>query len=109
VTSDTRDSPTTTVVESLQKSGCTILGYDPVVPIDHLKSLSVKPLSIEEGFREADAVVLMTNHPEFESLPIDALIASMKKPACFFDGWHLFDPEKMRKIDGLHYAGVGNQ
>ncbi len=109
VTSDTRDSPTTTVVESLQKNGCTILGYDPVVPIDHLKNLSVKPVSIEEGFREADAVVIMTNHPEFESLPQNKkLIDSMKKPGVLLDGWHIYDPKEMHRIEGLQYAGVGN-
>jgi len=108
VTSDTRDAPTAGVVQALQKEGCSISGYDPVVSKEHFQSLSVAPLSIEEGFKMADAVVIMTNHPEFETLPIDALLASMKKPACFFDGWHLFDPEKMRKIEGIVYAGVGN-
>ncbi|OGG91080.1 hypothetical protein A3H16_03015 [Candidatus Kaiserbacteria bacterium RIFCSPLOWO2_12_FULL_53_8] len=108
VTSDTRDSPTTTVVQALQKAGCKVIGYDPVVPSDHLASLKVEPASIEEGFKRANAVIIMTNHPEFESLPIEKLIASMAKPAALLDGWHLFDPSLFREIPDFYYAGVGN-
>lgn len=108
VTSDTRDAPTTTVVQALQKAGCTVLGYDPVVPNDHLASLKVEPVSIEEGFKRANAVIIMTNHPEFESMPIEKLIASMQKPSALLDGWHLFDPAKFREIPDFYYAGVGN-
>lgn len=108
VTSDTRDSPTTTVVEDLQKAGCTVIGYDPVVPTEHLASLNVNPASIEEGFKRADLVIIMTNHPEFESLPIDTLVGSMTKPSALLDGWHLFDPVKFRTIPDFYYAGVGN-
>ena len=92
----------------LQKAGCKVIGYDPVVPHNHLLSLKVDPVSIEEGFKAADLVIIMTNHPEFESLPIEKLIKSMKKPGAFLDGWHLFDPEKLREMKDVYYAGVGN-
>ena len=108
VTSDARDAPTTTVVQALQKAGCKVIGFDPVVPHNHLLSLKVDPISIEEGFKAADLTIIMTNHPEFESLPIEKLITSMKKPACFLDGWHLFDPKKLREMKDVYYAGVGN-
>lgn len=108
VTSDTRDAPTTTVVQALQKAECTVLGYDPVVPNEHLASLNVEPVSIEEGFKRANAVIIMTNHPEFESMPIEKLIASMEKPSALLDGWHLFDPATFREIPDFYYAGVGN-
>src|SRR3989344_3903840 len=98
VTSDARDAPTTTVVQALQKAGCKVIGFDPVVPHNHLLSLKVDPVSIEEGFKAADLVIIMTNHPEFESMPIDTLVGSMTKPSALLDGWHLFDPAKFRDI-----------
>ena len=106
-TSDTRVAPTTDVVQELQKSGCRVLGYDPVVPHEKLQELSVTPATIEEGFAEANAVIIMTNHTAFESMDISSLANSMKKPAVLYDGWHLFDPETLRDVSGVTYIGTG--
>jgi nucleotide sugar dehydrogenase len=107
-TSDNRDSPTTTVVKALQDAGCTVIGHDPVVPETRIKDLGVEIVTIEEGFKKADAAVIMTNHSAYESLDIKTLVSSMKQPACLLDGWHIYDTEELKSISDLHYAGVGN-
>lgn len=107
-TSDTRDSPTIPVVQTLSQEGCTVLGHDPVVPADEIRRLGAEPIEIEEGFKKADAAIIMTNHKMYEKMHIEELLKSMKHPAVFIDGWHIFDPEKMKIIDGVSYGGLGN-
>lgn len=106
-TSDTRISPTTDVVSVLQKAGCKILGYDPAVSDEEIEKLGVHTTTIEEGFQDADAVIIMTNHSEFESLDISALVSKMRKPAVLYDGWSLCDPKVIASITDLHYACTG--
>ena len=38
---------------------------------------------------------------------IEKLIKKMRKPSIFFDGWHIFDPAELRKMDELSIMGVG--
>ncbi len=107
-TSDTRDSPTIPVVQTLSQEGCKVIGHDPVVSTDEMTRLGAEPTELEEGFKKADAVIIMTNHEAYASMNIKELLSSTQKPAVFIDGWHLFDPEKMKTIDGVSYGGLGN-
>jgi nucleotide sugar dehydrogenase len=107
-TSDVRDSPTVPLVEELLRHECTVAGHDPVVPREDMEALGVRALGIEEGFRGADAAILMTNHEVYEKLNIIPLLESMKLPAVFIDGWHLFEPQDVRAVPGIFYGGVGN-
>lgn len=107
-TSDMRDSPTITVTKELQKHGCTIVGHDPVAAPDKIEALGVEFVGVEEGFRKADAVLIMTNHRAYECLDILKLLPTMKLPGACIDGWHLFDPKDIKQIPGIHYGGVGN-
>ncbi|MBI3331443.1 nucleotide sugar dehydrogenase [Candidatus Peregrinibacteria bacterium] len=107
-TSDMRDSPTIPVVQGLQKLGCTVTGFDPVARKEQIEKLGVTVKGLEEGFRTADAAVIMTNHPTFERMDIVKLLSLMPKPAVFLDGWHLFDPKEIRTVSGIHYGGIGN-
>lgn len=108
ITSDTRDSPTVPVVEELRRAGCTILGYDPVVSPERISQMGAEPVEMTQGFARADAVILMTNHPEFEQLDLQRLLATMRLPAACVDGWHMFDPDELKQVSGIHYGGVGN-
>lgn len=107
-TSDMRDSPTIIVMKELQKAGCKIVGFDPIVAPEKITALGVEVTNIDDGFRKADAVLLMTNHRSFESLDILRLLPTIKLPGVFIDGWHIFKPADMKKIPGIVYGGVGN-
>ncbi len=107
-TSDMRQSPTISLVEELKQQEFNVLGYDPVVAREEIEALGVTFLGIEDGFSQADAAVIMTNHPQFSSLDIFKTLPRMRLPAVFIDGWHLFDPADVRSIPGIYYGGVGN-
>jgi len=107
-TSDIRDSATISLVKELIQHGCTVIGNDPAVPEEDIKSLGAEPVSIEQGFKKADAVIIMTNHTDYASLNVAELLETMKKPGVFIDGWHLFEPSEIKQVKGIHYGGVGN-
>jgi UDP-N-acetyl-D-mannosaminuronic acid dehydrogenase len=107
-TSDTRDSPTNILINELAKTGCKLIGYDPAVPAEEIEALGVTATGIEEGFENADAAIIMTNHTEFEALNIFQLLPKMKSPGVFIDGWHIFNPDDLRAMPNILYGGVGN-
>ena len=109
-TSDMRGSPAVDTVRSIQKSlkgRVQLCGYDAVVKKEKIEHLGVEYLPYKEGFKDAHCVLIMNNHPDFGKVDIFALLDTMKKPGFFFDGWHFFYPEEIRKVDGIMYHGLG--
>ncbi len=107
-TSDIRESSTLSVIKDLKGLKAKIYGYDPVVPPSEIKKCGVKPVSLQEGFNNADCAVVMNNHPSYpEDIVIDIALNKMKKPALFVDGWRMFLPEEIKKIPGIDYSNLG--
>lgn len=106
-TTDLRESPTMQVLEHLRGRVNTITGFDPIVPRPELESTGVGWCSVREGFSQADAVVFMNNHRDFSRLDVYGLAKTMKLPGVLFDGWHLFNPDEIEKIQGVRYMGLG--
>lgn len=107
-TSDTRDSTTLDLVTELVPTGARLYGYDPVVSTDEIASFGVAPCSVREGFKDADCVMIMNNHDSYAKIDIYALLAAMRKPAYFFDGWSLFDKEAIERVQGITYDSVSS-
>ncbi len=107
-TSDMRDSPSVPLVKGLMAAGCTVIAHDPVANKEHMEKTGVRVVELKEGFMAADAAVMMTNHPVYEKLDIHAFLPLLKKPAVFIDGWHMYDPDEIKAVSGIHYGGVGN-
>lgn len=107
-TDDTRDSPTLQLVEALRSVGvATIHGHDFVVSPEKLKTLGVIPCTLEEGFCNADCVIIANNHPDYEHLDIEHLLSLARAPMVFIDCWHLFGQRHLTKLTGVHYGGIG--
>jgi len=107
-TSDMRDSSTLELVKHLVVAGVDIRGYDPVIELQALASVSgVKPCLIDEGFLGADCVFVMNNHPSYEDWNLHTLLSTMAKPGLFFDGWHMFRSDDITHVDGISYSSLG--
>lgn len=106
-TSDMRDSPTIDLVEILKQSNCELVGMDPLVSREEIEGLGVKVVSVEEGFKGADVVIIMTNHPAFSDLDLPELFKTVNTPFVFFDGWQIFDPNYVSSHPGIVSLGVG--
>ena len=104
-TSDTRNSSTLILVKELKKQISTIYGYDPLVSSKELETIGVLPTTIEDGFKNADSVIIMNNHKSYLSLNIKNLIQMTSKPCVFVDCWSMFDNLASEK--DVIYTGVG--
>jgi len=106
-TSDLRDSTSLWFLESLKKYTKNIKGFDPVVRADEIAALMVEPSDVEDGFKGADAVFIMNNHRSYLRWKIEKLLSKMKKPALFFDSWHVFSERNMSQYKDIIYTSVG--
>jgi UDPglucose 6-dehydrogenase len=106
-TDDMREASSLVLAARLQAAGARVRAYDPVAEEQARKLISgveFKP-SADETAADADAVVLVTEWPEFRDLDLGALAASMRGRV-LIDGRNFFDPGKVREA-GLAYEGVG--
>ena len=104
-TDDLRNAPSVEILEHLVARGCSLVAHDPVV--SHLPTLpSVRLVAEPEDVGDrADAVVLVTEWPEYLGLDLVSLRARMRGQL-FLDGRNVFDPESVLSA-GLTYEGLG--
>ena len=61
---DTRESPALKIAKLLRELGGEVSYHDPHV--SELPDLELSSTDLEQGLREADAVAIVTAHPEFD-------------------------------------------
>lgn len=103
-TDDTREAPAVEIISLLQAEGARVLGYNPI-PVSLPSSVQIAE-TLEDAFRDADAVVLTTEWSEITLADWPTLIRSMGAAPVIFDGRNALDPEMIRAAGG-HYFGVG--
>ncbi|HYU57558.1 MAG TPA: UDP-glucose/GDP-mannose dehydrogenase family protein [Actinomycetota bacterium] len=106
-TDDVRNAPALEIAHELARSSVRVRAYDPVVKaipeeLDGSIELVADPISAARG---AEAVVLVTEWPEFRGLDLEALGAVMRE-RLLLDGRNYLDPEAVRAA-GFTYVGVG--
>ena len=105
-TDDLRDAPAIDLAQRLVMLNAVVSAHDPVVQqapgIDGYLRLASSPY---EAAERADAVVLLTEWPEYLALDLDKLADEMRGNL-FIDGRNLFNPEEMT-AKGFHYEGIG--
>jgi nucleotide sugar dehydrogenase len=104
-TDDLRDAPAVDIIGRLLLSGAFVTAHDPVVR--RLPGMAAVQLvdSAEAVADRADAVVLLTDWPEYLTLDFCELQTRMRGDL-FIDGRNAFDPVKVADT-GLVYEGVG--
>jgi UDPglucose 6-dehydrogenase len=108
-TDDLRDAPSLQIAEKLIQMGVRVRAYDPVA-MNVCRELNPN-LRISycndalSAVDHADAVVLVTEWPEFASISLTQLASRMNKPV-LIDGRNLFNPERAREA-GFDYTGIG--
>src|SRR5665213_2148083 len=108
-TDDLRDAPSLQIAEKLIQMGARVRAYDPVA-MDACREQNAELRvhycsSAVQAAEQADALVLVTEWPEFSDLNLIDLAGRMNSPV-LIDGRNLFAPEKAR-LAGFDYAGVG--
>ena len=109
-TDDVRESGAVDLIKRLQKHGARIRAFDPLAIINAQKVLDKEVAYVGnalDGAREADAIVVATEWPEFLDIDWGAIKSSMRNPIVV-DGRNLLDPITMRKL-GFAYEGIGRR
>jgi UDPglucose 6-dehydrogenase len=104
-TDDLRHAPSLEIIQHLVARGCSLMAHDPVVralPDLPTVRMAAEPLDVGE---RADAVVLVTEWPEYLGLDLPGLRSRMRGDL-FLDGRNVFDPESVAAA-GLVYEGIG--
>ena len=106
-TDDMREAPAITIVLELVKGGAEVIAYDPKAmenarPL--LNGIAYAPDALGVG-QDSDAVVVLTEWPEFRDLDFAALAAPMRQPL-LIDLRNLVDGDKARAA-GMAYVPLG--
>ncbi|MCC6004662.1 MAG: nucleotide sugar dehydrogenase [Thermofilum sp.] len=99
---DTRESPSRRVVQELLGRGASVVVFDPYTGETFGAE---RAASLEDAVRGADAVVIVTDHPEFRSLDLERL-GELVRRRVIVDGRRVVEPHRAAER-GFRYYGVG--
>jgi UDPglucose 6-dehydrogenase/GDP-mannose 6-dehydrogenase len=103
-TDDIRESPAIPVVQALRAAGAHVTVYDPVAQHEAEKHLGFERIeyvtNLKDAAQDADALVLMTRWPVFETLP--TVLEQLDVCPVVVDGRRMLDRGSVR-----HYEGIG--
>jgi len=109
-TDDLRESPAIPIIRTLAQEGCRLSIYDPVAVERAREELQDCPdlqfaTSPYEAARNADALLILTDWPDFGVLDLPAIRAALKYHLVI-DGRNLYDPKQVTAV-GLGYVSIG--
>jgi UDP-N-acetyl-D-mannosaminuronic acid dehydrogenase len=105
-TDDMRGTPIVSMLPLFRAAGLELRGHDYLVSPEIIRGLGAEPVTAESAFDGADAVLVITNHPEYAKLDIGRLLPTLRRPAVLYDCWRILDEETVRAA-GVSYAGIG--
>ena len=106
-TDDMREAPSLEIIRSLQKQGARIHAFDPASMEEAAKELKdveyfTDPYDVAIG---CDALVIMTEWPQFRNLDLERLKDELKTPTVI-DLRNVYEPARMKEL-GFNYSCVG--
>jgi UDP-N-acetyl-D-mannosaminuronic acid dehydrogenase len=104
-TDDTRAAPIVTMMPVFTAAGLRVLGHDPMVSNDVIRRYGGEPVGLLAGLRSADAVLVITDHPDYRNLDVTESLAG-SSVRLMFDSWRIFDAATITAC-GVRYASLG--
>ena len=107
-TDDMREAPSLVLIDALHEAGAKIKAYDPVAMKEAKHLLGDKAEIKEDAIsatENADALILVTEWPEFRLPDWNDIIKKMKGKV-IFDGRNIYNRKEMQKF-GFTYYGIG--
>ena len=105
-TDDMREAPSVTLIEALLAAGARVQAHDPVA-IEVAKGIFGHRIAYHDvsydALRDADAVLIVTEWPEFKQPDFPRMQALMREPV-IFDGRNLYEVGAMRALGFTYYA-----
>jgi UDP-N-acetyl-D-mannosaminuronic acid dehydrogenase len=96
-TDDVRGAASSVVAALLGPTVNTLAGHDFLVSQRRTKELGYQPVDLDEGLREADGVILLTDHPGYGELDPEVIRSRMRGGRVVFDVWGV----ARHRLDGV--------
>ncbi len=111
-TDDLREAPSATVIHTLSQHGAEVVAHDPVaMPQARLRFKGMPGLRFAAdaaaALDGADALVIVTEWPQFKAVDVRELRLRMREPVVF-DGRNLLDPARLAE-QGVAWQGIGRR
>jgi UDPglucose 6-dehydrogenase len=109
-TDDMREAPSLTIIGQLLKAKALIKAYDPVAIAEAKRILGDKIMFARDAYEalpDADALIIITEWPEFRS-PNYKVMARLLKNKLIFDGRNIYEPSEMKEMGFVYYC-IGRQ
>ncbi|WP_432057981.1 nucleotide sugar dehydrogenase [Streptomyces sp. bgisy022] len=105
-TDDMRGTPVAAMMPVFDAAGLRVLGHDPLVGAEAIRAHGGEPVDdVFDGFREADAVLVITDHPDYRALDV-ARALDGSRARLVFDSWRILDATAVTER-GVRYEGLG--
>ncbi|MGB0733504.1 MAG: UDP binding domain-containing protein, partial [Pontibacterium sp.] len=109
-TADIFNAPSLTTIDACIAQGCEVRIHDPLALhnlAEHYRhSTNIMYCSTPEQATDgADALLLVTEWPEYGMRDFQTIAESMRAPV-ILDGRNMYEPEEMI-ANGFHYQGIG--
>jgi UDPglucose 6-dehydrogenase len=105
-TDDMREAPSLVIIDKLLDAGAIVVAYDPVAMHEAERMLGNTisyATDIYESLNDADALLIVTEWPEFRSPDFDEISKRLKNKV-LFDGRNIFDSQDMKKLNYSYYC-----
>lgn len=100
---ETTNSPSFPLINELKEWGASVEVYDPYFTEEEIKNMGFKPFN--GSYEGLDAIVLVTDHPQFKSLDLVKIRNAMRTPV-LIDGRYVFANREETK--NFIYLSPGN-
>ena len=107
-TDDMREAPSLIIIEKLLEAGASVTAYDPVAMDEAKRILNDKITYAKDEYDaciDADAIVLVTEWPEFR-MPNFRVLERLLKNKIIFDGRNIYDSSELEEL-GFTYYPIG--
>ncbi len=107
-TDDMREAPAMTIIKKLLEAGAKVIAYDPVAVDEAKRRLGDSIVYAKDQYEaliDADALLVITEWPEFRFPNFNVVKKLLKKPA-IFDGRNVYEMPEMKSL-GFDYFCIG--
>ncbi|TCR16040.1 nucleotide sugar dehydrogenase [Streptomyces sp. BK205] len=105
-TDDVRGAASLPVAQLLQGQVKTLAGHDFQVPAGTIRDLGYEPVTLEDGLRDADGVVLLVDHRRYREITSAMVRSLMREPRVVFDLWGVTE-RALADVPGIEYVRYG--
>jgi UDP-N-acetyl-D-mannosaminuronic acid dehydrogenase len=105
-TDDMRGTPIAAMMPVFVEAGITVWGHDPMVTEEVIRQHGGDPVSVDKAFSDSDAVLVISDHPDYRAIRIPAVVDGGHRPGFVYDSWRILDEAAVLGA-GMGYAGIG--